>query len=76
MREKVMGKPFSILHISDLHRSSADPISNAELISALVQDRDRYLREDPRILPPEAIVVSGDLIQGVGLEAIPVVPGL
>ena len=35
--------PFSIMHISDLHRSPRDPISNDELISALVHDRDRYL---------------------------------
>jgi hypothetical protein len=63
----LMSKPFSVLHISDLHRSSADPISNDELISALVGDRERYFRESPRILPPEAIVVSGDLVQGVPL---------
>ena len=61
-------KPFSILHISDLHRSSRDPISNAELISALVSDRDRYIHEDPPIAAPEAIVVSGDIIQGVSLD--------
>jgi len=60
---------FSILHISDLHRSSRDPITNAELISALVADRERYLNEDPPIRAPDAIVVSGDLIQGVGLGA-------
>ena len=59
--------PFSILHISDLHRSPGDPISNDELISALVSDRDRYTHEDPRIAAPEAIVVSGDIIQGVPL---------
>ena len=58
---------FSILHISDLHRSSPDPISNDELISALVSDRDRYTHEDPPIAIPEAIVVSGDIIQGVPL---------
>jgi hypothetical protein len=60
-------KPFSILHISDLHRSPRDPISNDELVSALVSDRDRYIHEDPRISVPEAIVVSGDIIQGVPL---------
>lgn len=60
-------KPFSILHISDLHRSPRDPISNDELISALVSDRDRYIREDPSIPAPEAIIVSGDIIQGVPL---------
>lgn len=60
-------KPFSILHISDLHRSPHDPISNAELISALVGDRDRYIHENPKITVPEAIVVCGDIIQGVPL---------
>lgn len=60
-------KPFSILHISDLHRSPHDPISNNELISALVRDRDRYLHEDPKITVPEAIVICGDIIQGVPL---------
>ncbi|MBN1611552.1 MAG: metallophosphoesterase [Polyangiaceae bacterium] len=58
-------KPYSILHISDLHRSPDDPISNAELISALVADRDRYTHEDPQVAEPEAIVVSGDVIHGV-----------
>ena len=58
---------FSILHISDLHRSLHDPISNDELISALVSDRDRYIHEDPLISVPEAVVVSGDIIQGVPL---------
>ncbi len=62
-----MSKPFSILHISDLHRSRHDFISNDELISALVSDRDRYTHEDPPIAVPEAIVVSGDIIQGVPL---------
>ncbi len=58
---------FCILHITDLHRAKGDPISNAELISALISDRDRYLHEDPPIAPPQAIVVSGDIIQGVAL---------
>ena len=55
------------MHISDLHRSPRDPISNDELVSALVQDRDQYIREEPSIAAPEAIVVSGDVIQGVPL---------
>ena len=62
-----MVKPFSILHISDLHRSPHDPISNDELISALVSDRDGYAYENPSIAAPSAIVVSGDIIQGVPL---------
>lgn len=64
-----MAKPFSIMHISDLHRSPTDPITNAELVSALVSDRARYLHEDPKIAPPDAIVVSGDIIQGLPLNA-------
>lgn len=58
---------FSLLHITDLHRSKTDPLSNAELLSALLVDRDRYTRENPSIRSPDAIIVSGDLIQGVGL---------
>ena len=60
-------KPFSIMHISDLHRSPRDSISNDELISALVGDRERYVREEPPIKVPQAIVVSGDLIRGAPL---------
>ena len=63
-----MKRPFAILHISDLHRSPRDPISNDELMSALIGDRDRYIGEDPAVPAPEAIVVSGDLIQGVPLN--------
>jgi hypothetical protein len=59
---------FSILHITDLHRAKTDPISNAELISALVSDREQYATEDPPISAPQAIVVSGDIIQGVVLN--------
>ena len=62
-----MTDPLSILHISDLHRSPDDPISNEELVSALLNDRDRYVRESPPIPTPKAIVVSGDLIEGVRL---------
>ena len=60
-----MTAPLSILHISDLHRSREDPISNEEIVSALLHDRDRYVEETPPIAAPKAIVVSGDLIEGV-----------
>ncbi len=60
--------PFTILHVSDLHRSPEDPISNDELISTLVADIDRAARETPAIAKPNAIVVSGDLVQGVPLD--------
>lgn len=59
---------YSILHITDLHRAKSDPISNSELLSALVSDRECYERETPPIKPPDAIVVSGDVIQGVALN--------
>lgn len=55
---------FSILHISDLHRSRDEPLDNDSLIAALLADRDRYMGESPIVPTPDAIVVSGDLIQG------------
>jgi len=58
-----------VLHISDLHRSREEPIDNDSLIAALLSDSDRYLGETPPVPQPGAIVVSGDLIQGVGIGA-------
>lgn len=58
---------YSILHITDIHRSSRNLITNSELLSALISDRDGYQHEDPPIRAPDAIVVSGDIIQGVKL---------
>ena len=60
---------FTILHISDLHRSREEPLNNSSLLASLLDDRDRYVYEMPKILAPEAIVVSGDLIQGAPLGA-------
>lgn len=60
---------ISILHISDLHRSEAEPMDNKSLIAALVADCDRYVGETPRVPPPTAIVVSGDLVQGAAIDA-------
>ena len=60
---------FPILHISDLHRLSEEPVDNNSLLASLLADRDRYAREVPKIPPPEAIVVSGDLIQGACIDA-------
>ena len=60
---------FSILHISDLHRSSEEPVDNDSLLAALLADCDRYAGGTPRIPPPHAIVVSGDIIQGVRIDA-------
>ncbi|WP_219845586.1 hypothetical protein, partial [Burkholderia cepacia] len=41
---------FTLLHISDLHRSPHDPIENASLLGALLADQDRYLVETPNRL--------------------------
>ena len=60
---------FSILHISDLHRSTEEPVDNSSLLAALLVDRDRYAGETPRLPPPHAIVVSGDIIQGARIDA-------
>lgn len=57
----------SILHISDLHRSAADPVGNSEIISSLLSDSDRYVNQSPPVKNPDIVVVSGDVIQGVGL---------
>src|SRR3954469_22590120 len=60
---------LTLLHISDLHRSPRDPISNSELVSSLLADRESYPFEVPRIPQPDAIIVSGDLVQGLPLGA-------
>ncbi len=57
---------LSVLHISDLHRDPANPIRNQVLLDSLERDRDRYAtKEDTRIEPPNLIIVSGDIVQGV-----------
>lgn len=60
---------FTILHISDLHRSPEEPVDSDSLVAALLGDSDRYLGETPAVPPPGAIVVSGDLIQGAAIGA-------
>ncbi len=58
---------YTIMHLSDLHRSEAAYISNDELFSCLVADYQRFQEESPSISIPNAIVVTGDLIQGLPL---------
>ncbi|MCY4150506.1 MAG: metallophosphoesterase, partial [Gammaproteobacteria bacterium] len=60
---------FSILHISDLHRSPADAIDSESLVAALAADLDRYMRGTPHVPQPIAIVISGDLIEGAAIGA-------
>jgi hypothetical protein len=56
---------ITILHISDLHRDLANPISNNTLLDSLERDRVRYRQENPPIGDPNLIVVSGDVIYGI-----------
>ncbi len=60
---------YTILHISDLHRTRGSSISNDELLSSLVADFERSAREVPSVSRPDAIVVSGDLVEGLPLES-------
>ena len=56
----------SILHISDLHRDSQNPIRNDVLFDSLTNDcRHFSAEEEPTIRVPDLIVVSGDIVQGV-----------
>ncbi len=56
---------YSILHISDLHRSPNDPIDNASLIASLDKDFINQKNENQKIGAIDAIIVSGDIVQGV-----------
>ena len=56
---------FTLMHISDLHRSKSEPISNDELLSGLAADQERFHLESPAISQPNAIIVSGDVVQGL-----------
>jgi 3',5'-cyclic AMP phosphodiesterase CpdA len=56
----------SILHLSDLHRDPENPIRNDVLLDSLENDRRHYSAEDePVVQPPDLIIVSGDIIQGI-----------
>lgn len=62
---------LSILHISDLHRDPDNPICNKVLLDSLENDRRRYSGEETsKVRPPDLIIVSGDIIQGVRSDAL------
>ena len=56
----------TILHISDLHRTSGPRLHNDELLAAIVSDAARWSEEGIPI--PDIVVVSGDLVQGASLN--------
>ncbi len=55
----------TLLHISDLHRTSGPRLSNDELFAAITSDATRWSGEG--ISSPDLVVVSGDLVQGVSI---------
>ena len=57
----------TILHISDLHRTSEPRVENDHLLTAIVSDSQRW--EYDGIPWPDIVVVSGDLIQGAAIDA-------
>ena len=59
----------TILHISDLHRRGGSSISNEEILSGLVADFNRSSKETPALAHPDALVVSGDLVEGLLLRS-------
>ena len=67
---------FYLLHISDLHRSLTEPFNNDALLAALISDAARYKLESPSVPGIDAIVVCGDIIQGLALKAASVDSGI
>ena len=60
---------LSVLHISDLYRDPENPIRNDILLDSLEIDRRHYTAEETTALrPPDLIIVSGDIIQGIRPE--------
>ena len=57
----------TLLHISDLHRTSGPRLNNDDLLSAMVSDAWRWDQEG--IPWPDLIVASGDMIQGTTAAA-------
>lgn len=65
-----------ILHISDIHRGPDEPTSSATLLGRLLTDIHRTYKEnnrdlaasEPKLGPPDIIVVSGDLTQRAAPE--------
>jgi hypothetical protein len=54
-----------ILHLSDLHRTGDDPLTNTELLNGIQLHLGQMAGLGDDFTQPDAIVVSGDLVQGV-----------
>jgi hypothetical protein len=55
---------FSILHLSDLHRDTADEIDTVALLASLERDLERAADESPSVPRPSLCIVTGDMIFG------------
>ena len=60
---------YTLMHISDLHHPKQHFLSNNEMLSCLLSDRDHFTTENPRISSPDAILITGDLVQGLPLDS-------
>ncbi|MFQ5485716.1 MAG: metallophosphoesterase family protein, partial [Desulfobacterales bacterium] len=58
----MVSQKISIAHISDLHRSLDNPVTNNALWASLINDMDSYI--EAGIKKPDILVVSGDIVQG------------
>ena len=67
MTKQLLCTQFCTGCISDLHRTGGELISNPELLSSLIADFARIAMEIPDLGRPDAIVVSGDLVEGLTL---------
>lgn len=66
----ILQMKLSILHISDLHRDSRNPIRSDVLLNSLENDRRHYSAEEtPPLRSPDLIIVSGDIIQGIRADS-------
>src|SRR5438034_264362 len=59
---------LGLLHISDLHKEPGAELTNPALLNSLERDRERYSSDEPLIVSPAIIIVSGDLIYGVSAD--------
>jgi len=59
---------YTILQISDLHRTGSDAMTNEDIVSALICDFDRSINESPPVSKPDVVIVSGDIIKGAKLN--------
>ncbi|MCP4702004.1 MAG: NACHT domain-containing protein, partial [Gammaproteobacteria bacterium] len=53
---------LTILHVSDIHRTPDEPVSNQNILAALIADLQRQQQKE-NLPKPDILVISGDLTQ-------------